>query len=45
MFQAEDSVRNTSAITTVTKSSMKPWSDATANRYLCGSGEKNGEQR
>ena len=35
---------NTSAITAVTKSSMKPQSGATTNRYLRGSGERNGEQ-
>ena len=36
---------NTSTITTVTKSSMKPRSSATANRHLRGSGERNGDQR
>ena len=36
---------NTSAITAVTKSSMKPRSGATTNRHLSGSGERNGEQR
>ena len=36
---------NTSAITAVTKVSMKPRSDATTNRYLRGSQERNGEQR
>ena len=36
---------NTSAITAVTKSSMKPRSGATTNRHLRGSGERNGEQR
>ena len=36
---------NTSAITSVTKSSMKPQSGTTANRHLCSSGEKNGKQR
>ena len=36
---------NTSAITAVTKSSLKPRSGTTANRHLCSSGEKNGEQR
>ena len=36
---------NTSAITAVTKSSMKPQSGATANHHLYGSGERNGEQR
>ena len=36
---------NTSAITAVTKSSMKPRSGATANRHLRSSGEKNEEQR
>ena len=33
---------NTSAITAVTKSSIKP---ATENVHLCGSGERNGEKR
>ena len=36
---------NTSAITAVNKSSMKPQSGATTNRHLHGSGERNGEQR
>jgi len=36
---------NTSAITAVTKSPMKPQSGATANRHLRGSGEENGEYR
>ena len=36
---------NTSAITAVTKSSMKPQSGSTINRHLHGSGEKNGKQR
>ena len=36
---------NTSAITAVTKSSMKPRSGTTANRHLCSSEERNGEQR
>ena len=38
---------NTSVITAVTKSFMKPQSMAlaTANRHLCASGERNGEQR
>ena len=36
---------NTSAITAVTKSSMKPRSGATANHHLCSSEERNGEQR
>jgi len=36
---------NTSAITAVIKYSMKPRSGAAANRHLCGSGERNGEQR
>jgi len=36
---------NTSTITAVTKSSMKPRSGATTNRHLCGSGERNQEQR
>ena len=34
---------NASAITAVTKSSMKPQSGITANRHLHGSGEENGE--
>jgi len=38
-------VLSTSAITVVTKSSMKPRSSATANRHLHSSGERNGEQR
>jgi len=37
-------VLNTSAITAVIKSSMKPRSDATANCHLGSSGERNGEQ-
>ena len=41
----KDSVLNTSAITAVTKVSMKPRSGATANRHLRGSQERNGEQR
>jgi len=38
---------NTSAITTVTRASMKPRSGATANRHLfvCRSGERNREKR
>jgi len=44
-FKQKDSVLNTSVIATVTKSSMKPRSGATANRHLCSSGERNGEQR
>ena len=35
-----DSVLSTSAITAVTKSSMKPRSSATANRHLHGIAEK-----
>jgi len=38
-------VLNTSAINTITKSSTKPWSSTTANCHLCGSGERNQEQR
>jgi len=38
-------VLNTSAITAVIKSSMKPQSGATANFHLRGSEEMNGEQR
>jgi len=45
LFKQKDRVINTSAITAVTKSSMKPWSGATANCHLHGSGERNGEQR
>jgi len=41
----KDSELNTSAINAITKSSTKPWSDATTNRHLCGSGERNQEQR
>ena len=44
-FKQKDSAINTSAITAVTKSFMKPWSGATANCHLCVSGERNGEQR
>jgi len=36
---------STSAITAVTKSSMKPQSSATTNRHLRGSEEGSGEQR
>jgi len=36
---------NTSAITAIVKASMKPSSGATANRHLCDSEERNGEQR
>jgi len=36
---------NTSAITAVTKSSMRPQSGTTINRHLCSSEERNGEQR
>ena len=36
---------NASAITKVTRSSMKPGSGATANCHLRGSGERNGEQK
>ena len=36
MFQATDSMRNTSATTVVAKSSMKPWHSAIANCNLCG---------
>ena len=44
-FKQKDSVLNTSAITAVTKVSMKPQSGATANRHLRSSEERNGEQR
>ena len=40
-----DSELNTSAITAVTKSSTKPWSSATTNCHLRGSGERNQVQR
>ena len=36
---------NTSAITAITKVSMKPRSSASANHHLCSSQERNGEQR
>ena len=36
---------NTSAITAVIKSSMKPLSDATANPLVHGSEERNGKQK
>ena len=36
---------NASAIAAVTKSSMKPRSNTTANCHLHGSEERNGEQR
>ena len=45
IFKQKDSVLNTSAITPVTKVSMKSRSGATANRHLHGSKERNGEQR
>ena len=45
MFQAKDSVRNTSAITAVTNSSMKSWCSTTANRHLRSSGQRSAEQR
>ena len=44
-FLIKDSVLNTSAITAVTKSSMKPRGSATTNRHIRGSGERNGQQR
>ena len=40
-FKQKDSVLNTSAITAITKSSIKPGSGATANRHLCSSGGSN----
>ena len=43
-FKQKDSVVNTTVITAVTKSSIKPRSSATANRHLHSSEEKNGEQ-
>ena len=36
---------NTSAVTAVTKSSMKPRSSTTINRHLDNSEERNGKQR
>ena len=45
MFKQKDSVLNTSAISVVTKSSMKPRSGTTTNHHLHGSGERNGDQR
>ena len=44
-FKLKDIMKNTSAITAVTNSSMKPWSGAATNCHLPGSGERNGEQR
>ena len=44
-FKQKDSMLNTSAITAITKSSMKPRSGTTANRHLGGSGKENGEYR
>ena len=44
-FKLKDSELNTSTINAIAKSSMKPWSGATANCHLCGSGEGNQEQR
>ena len=43
-FKQKDSMLNTSAITAVTKFSMKPQKGTTANHHLRGSGERNGEQ-
>ena len=46
ILQTMDGVRNTSAITVVTKSSMKPWYGAIANCLFCGYGaEKKRTQR
>jgi len=45
IFKQKDSVLNTSVITAVTKSSIKPRSSPTANCRLHSSGERNGEQR
>ena len=44
-LQAKNSMRNTSAIIAVTKSSIKPWRGATTNCHLPNSGERNTEQR
>jgi len=44
-FKQKDNMISTSAITAFTNSSMKSGSGATANCYLCSSGEKNGKQR
>ena len=44
-FKQKDSMVNTSAITAVTKSSMKPWRSTNTNCHLCGNGERNGKQR
>jgi len=44
VFKQRDSMRNTFAITIVSKSSMKPWCSATTNRHLRSSGERNEEQ-
>ena len=40
-FKLKDSELNTFAISAITKSSMKPWSGATANRHLRISGQRN----
>ena len=45
MFKQKDSVRNTSAITAVTKTSMKQWYGTNTNCHLHDCGERNGEQR
>jgi len=37
-FKLKNSKLNTSAINAITKSSTKPWSGATPNHHLCGSG-------
>ena len=44
-FLTKDSERNTSAITVVTKSSMKPWHGAIVNRHLRDYGERKRTQR
>ena len=44
-FKQKDSMLNTSAITAITESSMKPRNGATANCHLHGSEKRNGEQR
>jgi len=44
-FKQKDSILKTSAITVVTRSSMKAQSSTTANCHLRGSEERYGEQR
>ena len=45
VLTAMDSVRNTSAVTAVTKSFMKPWHGTTTHRHLCSYGERKRTQR